>query len=148
MQTTWVIAADASRARIFEVSGDDKNIQEIDDLTNPQGRLADHEIDRDSKGRYFGKGERDQAHTVEPAVDAREHQVQLFSKRLGHYLEQARSEHRFDRLWLIAPPKFLGLIRQDLSKQVQQAVDEEIPKDLAWFESHDIAEFVRQHPPH
>ena len=144
MQTTWVIAADASRARIFEMSDRDDSFREIEDLLNPEGRELDHELGRDQQGSYSGKGERFMTHTNEPDATPKEHEVELFSKRLGRLLDQARNEHRFDKLRLIAPPKFLGLIRQELSKEAKQMVEEEIPKDIAWFEGRDVARYVRE----
>ncbi len=144
MHTTWIVAADASRARIFEIGEGADALQEIEDLVNPEGRLTDHELRSDAKGRYFGKGEHSQGHSAEPRVTPVQQEIGRFSRRVGTYLEKARSEHRFDHLWLIAPPKFLGLIRDNLGDEARKLVDEEIAKDLAGLSSHDIAEYVRQ----
>ena len=146
MRTRWVVVADSSRARIFELTGRDRGLRELDDLVNPAGRLDDRDIDADAKGRYFGKGEREQAHTAEPEVPPVQHKIELFSKQLGHYLDQACLEQRFDELHLIAPPKILGLIRQNIGDKVRQAIAEEIPKDLAWFQGPQIEEYLRRHP--
>ncbi len=144
MHTTWVIAADSSRARIFQMSDEDAQLREIDDLINPAGRETDRDLNSDSKGRYYGKGEGHQAHTVDPQVDAVAHETELFSKRLGNYLDKACLEHRFDNLFLIAPPKFLGLIRHNLAEETREVVAEEIPKELAWFEGRDIERYLEQ----
>lgn len=144
MQTTWVIAADSSRARIFEMSDEDLRFEEIEDLVNPEGRQDEREVRVDAKGRFFGKNAQMQGHTAEPHVEAVQHEVVLFSKRLGHYLEQARQEHRFDKLCLIAPPKFLGLIRANMGEEARKAVEEEIPKEIAWFNDTDIEAYVRK----
>ena len=146
MRTTWVVAADASRARIFELSEPDQSLREVDDLVNPEGRLAEREVQVEPKGRFYGKGERNQAHTAEPAVQPVEHEVELFSKRVGHYLDHAYTEHRFDKLLLIAPPKFLGLMRQNIGAQARKAVEDEIPKDLAWFQDKELEEYLQRHP--
>jgi protein required for attachment to host cells len=145
MPTTWVIAADGSRARIFEVSDDGKKLQEIEDMLNPEGRELDHEIARDYEGRFYGKGERFMAHTNEPDATPKQHKVELFSKHLSRVVDQARKEHRFDKLRLIAPAKFLGLIHHDLSKEAQKMIDVEIPKDISWFEGPDVERYVREH---
>jgi protein required for attachment to host cells len=148
MSTTWVIAADSSRVRIFEMSASDQHLQEIEDLANPQGRATNRDLRTDGYGRYYGKGERQQAHTAPPHVDAVQHETELFSKKLGEYLDKARTEHRYDKLCLIAPPKFLGLIRQNLSKEAQKLVEEEMVKDVSWFDAKDIEKYIhddRQH---
>lgn len=144
MQTTWVIAADSNRARIFEMSDEDLRFEEIEDLLNPEGRQDEREVRVDAKGRFFGKNAEMQGHTAEPHVEAVQNEVVLFSKRLGHYLEQARQEHRFDKLCLIAPPKFLGLIRANMGEEASKAVEEEIPKEIAWFKDTDIEAYVRK----
>ncbi|WP_182915896.1 host attachment protein [Massilia cavernae] len=123
MQTTWVIAADSSRARIFELEQDTSHLLEIEDMVNPEGRQTEREIEANQQ-----------------------HDVEMFSKQLGHYIDKACVEHRFDALTVIAPPKFLGLIRENLSDQSRRAVQEEIPKDIAWFEGHQIEEYLKARP--
>jgi protein required for attachment to host cells len=143
MQTTWIVAADSSRARIFEVHGIHDPLREIEDFENPAGRLQDHELGSDARGHTSAKGGHEQAHAPQPRVDEVEHQTQLFSKRVSEYLDQARIEHRYDKLCLIAFPKFLGLMRRDLSKDTQQLVEDEVPKDISKLEARDIEEYVR-----
>ncbi len=138
MQKLWIVAADSSRARIFEVSPPDRHFQEIEDLANPPGRGTNRDIRSDGYGRFYGKGERDQGHTASPPVDAVTHETELFSKDVGEYLDKARTEHRYDKLYLIASPKFLGLIRQNLSKEAQKLVEKELAKDVSWFDAKEI----------
>lgn len=62
----------------------------------------------------------------------------MFAKRLGDYLDKARTSHRYDRLHLIAPPKFLGQLRKELGKEVGKLVVEELPKDLSWLDAREL----------
>lgn len=143
MQTTWIVAADSSRARIFEVHGAQDHLREVEDLANPAGRAQDRELSSDARGRYYGKGEQQQGHTAEPHVDEAEHETELFSKRVSEYLDQARVEHRYDKLCLIAFPKFLGLMRRNLSKEAQRLVEDEVPKDISKLEAREIEDYFR-----
>lgn len=143
MQTTWILAADSSRARIFEVHDALDHLHEIEDFANPAGRADDADLRTDAKGRFYGKGEREQAHTAEPAVNQVEHQTELFSKQVSEFLDKACSDHRYDKLYVIAFPKFLGLMRQNMSKQVQRLVEEEVPKDMSKFDIREIEDYVR-----
>lgn len=142
MQTTWILAADSSRARIFEMQGAQDHLREIEDFANPAGHEQNQEISSDARGRYFGKG-RQQGDTAEPQVDEVEHETELFSKTVSAYLDKARVEHRYDKLCLIAFPKFLGLMRRNLSKEAQQLVEDEVPKDISKLEARDIEDYVR-----
>ena len=72
------------------------------------------------------------------AKGAVDHEVETFAKKIGGYLEKARTSHRYDRLHLIAPPKFLGQLRKELGKEVGKLVAEELPKDLSWLNAHEL----------
>jgi protein required for attachment to host cells len=144
METTWVIAADGSRARIFQVA-QDQHLQEIEDMVNPGGRAEDHELESDARARLFGRGKHEQGHTTAAHVDAAGHEDEMFSKRLARYLGMAHSEHRYDKLCLIAPPRFLGLLRQNLSAEARRAVGDELAKELASLEARDIEAYLKRH---
>jgi protein required for attachment to host cells len=45
---------------------------------------------------------------------------------------------------LIAAPKFLGLIRSNLDKEVQKMVKEELPKDISTYTVQQIEEYIKQ----
>ncbi|HZQ62170.1 MAG TPA: host attachment protein [Casimicrobiaceae bacterium] len=143
MKRTWILAADGSRARIYEVHAPDKTPQQIEEFDNPQGRAHNRDLVTDGNGRYFGKGEHTQGHTAPPNETAVEHEVELFAKRLAAHLEKGRVEQKFDRLRLVAAPKFLGLLRQNLTKELDKLVDESIAKDVSWFDESSLAEYLK-----
>lgn len=144
MQTMWVVAADASRARIFEMDDDSDGLREIEDMINPEGRQDGHELQSDAEGQNFsGRGL--QRNTSQPQQTPEQHDVAQFSKQVSRFIDKACGERRFDALCVIAPPKFIGLMRENLGEEARQAVTEEIPKDIAWFEGRDIEKYVREH---
>jgi protein required for attachment to host cells len=132
MATTWIVAADASRARIFEMGArvDDDEPREIDDLHNPEGRMQDREINTDAHGRLYG-GNQPRAHSAGQQVTPEQHHTELFSKEVGRYLDKARTQHRYEKLCVIAPPEFLGLMRKNMTDETKKLVDAEINKDLS-----------------
>ena len=92
MGTTWVVAADSSRARFLQVS-DRERLVEVESLLNPAARMDDRELITDAHPRFRG--------TAGPGSDrqetsAQEHETDLFAKRVGDYLDKARIEHRYD----------------------------------------------------
>src|SRR3954462_12737702 len=139
MTTTWIIAADSSRARILQVTDRDEHLDEIDDLLNPEGRVHDRELIADAHPRFHGAGASGPGSDREE-TSATEHATELFAKRVGEYLDKARTAHRYDRLHVIAPPKFLGQLRKELDKEVQKLVADELPKDLSWLNVHELEE--------
>ena len=138
--TTWIIAADSSRARIFEVADREQRLLEIEDFLNPEARLADRDLITDAHPRFRGSGGQN---SDREETSAAEHQTDLFSKKLGRFLDKARVENRYNQLYIVAPPKFLGLIRRDLSKEVGKLVKEELPKDLSWLNARDIERYLK-----
>jgi protein required for attachment to host cells len=137
MTTTWIIAADSSRARILQVTDRQRALAEVEDLLNPEGRVHDRELISDAHARFSGPAGRGPGSDREE-MSATEHAIELFAKRVGDYLDKARTAHRYDRLHLIAPPKFLGQLRKELGKEVQKLVAVELPKDLSWLNTREI----------
>jgi protein required for attachment to host cells len=149
MATTWIVAADESRARVLQVTGRKQNLTEVYDLVNPAGRAQDRELVTDAEPRFSGHGgvgKPGAAPTGGPPSDAErqgavEHSVRVFARDVGRYLDKARLEQRFDRLVLVAPPKFLGALRKELHKEVEKLVADELPKDLSWFNAREIERY-------
>lgn len=137
MATTWIVAADSSRARILQVTDRGAHLAEVDNLLNPEGRLQDREISSDARGRWGGPN-RPGGNAMEDEIGPSQHVAQAFAKRIGAYLDKARTERRYDRLCLVAPPKFLGLLRGDLSAEVSKRVAREVPKDLSGQKTREL----------
>ena len=137
MKSTWIVAADASRARVLQVSGREQRLEEIEDLLNPEGRMHDRELVSDSLGRWSGP-DRPGGNSMPDPVSPSEHVVQAFAKRVGTYLDKARTDHRFEALVLVAPPKFLGTLRAELTKEVEKLVVRELPKDLSSLSAREL----------
>jgi protein required for attachment to host cells len=144
MDTTWIMAADSSRARIFERLEHERNLRELLDFVNPSGRADATDLRSDERGRFYGKGERYQGHTADPQVDPVQHESELFARDVAGHLNKAYGEQRYQRLVLVAAPKFLGLVRGKLHKDVQQAVVEELPKDISGFNLHQVEAYLRE----
>jgi protein required for attachment to host cells len=145
MQTTWVLAADGFRARIFELAADD-HLHEVEDMLNPEGRMGDQDINAEPEGRFFGKGQQGRGHTAEPDLSPKAKDVEMFSKQVARHLDAARNEHRFDKLRVVAAPRMLGLLRENMSREVQKMVEEEIAKDISGLDDHDVESYLRQRP--
>jgi protein required for attachment to host cells len=92
--TTWILAADASRARVLQVAGPQRLV-EIENLPT-------------------------------------------LARRVGDYLEKARTDHRYDQLVVIAPPKFLGALRKEMGKEVEKLVAGEASKDLSSLSQREL----------
>jgi protein required for attachment to host cells len=118
--TVWIVAADASRARVLQVASRERLV-EIENLPNPEGRAHERDLQADGEPRFNGQGG-----------------VGTFARRVGDYLEKARADHRYDELVVIAPPKFLGALRKEMGKEVEKLVAQEVSKDLSGLSKHEL----------
>lgn len=145
MNTQWVIVADRSRARIFETDLNFNGLREVEDLLNPEGRLDDADLRHDAKGRFYGKGERHQAHTAEPPVSQQEHDEEKFSRDVMELLTRGCDAKRYQRLVMIAPPEFLGLLRKQLPERVEQHITRQIDSDISNLPLQQIDDYLKRH---
>src|SRR5689334_10035156 len=77
MATTWILAADSSRARILQVLDREHRLAEIEDLYNPSARLNEREMTSDAEPRFRGS---DGPGSDREAKGAVEHAVETFAK--------------------------------------------------------------------
>lgn len=129
MKTTWIVVAESARARIFTMSGTRGKLREVADLSHPESRLHDTELSSDVPGRSFdshGQGR----HGMEQATDPQEREAQVFAAQIAEHVHRGQREEGFDSLVLVAPPKFLGRLRAELSKSAQDALVAELAKNL------------------
>ena len=99
--------------------------------------MDDRELTTDGNPRLHGPG----GLSAREEPSAVEHAVEKFSKRIGDYLEKARTDHRYDQLVLVAPPKFLGLMRKEFGAEVGKLVVDELDKDLSWLNAREIERY-------
>lgn len=76
--------------------------------------------------------------------DAHQHQASQFSRDLTNEIERKKSAGTLGRIYIIAPPAFLGLIRADLSQASAELVAGTINKDLVNHSAVDIRSHLPQ----
>jgi protein required for attachment to host cells len=130
MGTTWILSANSSRARLFEVDPHGDTPREVADFANPAGRAHERDLRSDAAGRYYGKGGQQQGHAATTKEDFGEHETERFAESLREYLEHARGENRFGQLWIVAGPSFLGHLRRNFHKPLMEMVELAVDKDL------------------
>jgi protein required for attachment to host cells len=130
MEMTWLVVANRTRARIIEIQSEHGQPTERAALVNPAGRAHERDLDSDAAGRFYGKGEWNQGHSATASETLGEHETDRFVIEVREFLELARSERRFAKLWLIAAPALLGQLRGAFAKPLRNCVELEIDKDL------------------
>lgn len=135
---TWVIVSNATRARLYALEGRGQPLAELKDLVHPEARLKGEEIESDRPGRAFdSRGE--QRHAMEPSTDPKHEEAMRFAREVVALLREGFHAHRFDQLCIMAPPQFMGLLRELMDTPLKRAVKGELVKDLTHEDTDRVA---------
>lgn len=135
----WVLVADRSRARLYHVLPEKQRpFPVLKAFVHEAGRLLRHEVESDIPGRIYHPG--GARSLVEPHEDVEHRESRKFAAEINDYLEQACRERRFDRLIVVAPPDFLGVLREERPASVQKCVIHEVGKELAGLSDAQLQE--------
>lgn len=126
--TTWILIADGAHARVFANKGPGKGIELVEGKIDADHRPT-HEIVADRLGRTH-ESVGATRHAIAAEHDPHRELKHDFAVSLARMLDQRRSEHAYDRLVIVAPPKTLGDLREALPPAVRALVRAELDKDL------------------
>lgn len=137
MAKTCVLVADSSRARFFGAEKPRLPLEEFDDMECFEARMHEKDLITDAPGRGFdssGYGQR----TKTPEKTHKEHETIGFAKAVAKKIDADRSRNKYEKLVLMAPPKFLGMLRDHLSSNARKMVVAEVDKNLSRHPVQDI----------
>src|SRR5215471_15383407 len=111
MASTWILVADAARARLFEPAPTDGRLVEIECFINPEGRAGARRTTT-HRPPTVNESVGTARHAIEPHMTPREKTASRFAHTLSVALERGRARCRYERLVLVAPPRFLGALHE------------------------------------
>lgn len=126
---TWIVIANEAKMRILASNG--KTLHEVNSHVNP-----------DTQPRGPHRNIEGTPHSMDDAVSVNEHEAETFAKSIGKQLELERTKNTFAKLYLIAPPSFMGLLRKNLSKPLAALVAGEIKKDLIQSKPDEVRTYL------
>jgi len=130
---TFVLVADASRARLYLGSeGEAKpKLSLLEEFEHPKSRAKNMDLASDGPGRPLDSVAMNSARSAtDPRPDPKEVEAEKFARELGHRLASHCDAHAFDDLVIVAPPKFLGLLRSALATHHDHVAN----RVVAWHE--------------
>ena len=151
MTTTWIVAANAGRARYFAKTQADGPLEEIDDQVNAASRLRTADTESDDLGRRGTSSGTSRGNTpsqssgYEPHQTPAEHQAELFARSVAATLHEGHRAGRFDRLVLTASPEFLGILRKQLDPSLAARIQTEIGRDYTQSNATQLREQIAAH---
>lgn len=125
----WVVVADESRATIYAREKRFSPMQVVESLRNDTAREKDRNLVTDRSGRAFdsrGAGR----HAMGGDESGTKLQSYLvFAKEIAERISSGRQHGKFDRLVVVAAPRFLGVLRPALMAagiEAEREIDKEV----------------------
>lgn len=129
MSITWIVVANARHARIFSHAGPNKALELVKEDALDAAATAMPE----SVGRASPRGGQPE-HSA-----ARE-----FARQIGTELCSGRSQGKFKRAILVAPPAFMGLLNAELDAPTASLVSGRLDKDYTRSEAGELSVHLGQ----
>jgi protein required for attachment to host cells len=124
-----VVVADSSRSRVFQADNPTAPLREREDLLNPEARLLEGELSADAGGR-IGRQVREGGHSAFGGGTVKWHRAEEFAAAVSRRVEQALHQTGSQRLYLLAEPEFLGLLRQRMPSSLRQRISFALSRSL------------------
>lgn len=146
MDATWIVSANAGRARFFAQGNATAGLEEIEDMVNEPARMRTAETESDDIGQRAASdskhkvGQPRQPSGYQPNQTPEQHHSEVFARNVAEFLRKKHQEGRFRQLCLVASPEFLGALRKQLDPELESVVRSEINKDY----THSSAQQLRE----
>lgn len=148
MQTTrehtWILVADASRARLFSTAGKIAAWSLRREFSHPESSAKGREIMSDKAGRVQQRVADGNRSAAGPPTSPKETEARHFAHELAATLEKEFGRNAYSRLVLVAPPHFLGILRGCLTSPVAKSVVTTVDKDLTHLNDRDLPDRLRE----
>jgi protein required for attachment to host cells len=134
----WVFVGDGQKALFLINEGDEKfpNLRRLS--VEVHRDPPTHEQGSDAPGRAYSSVGWGRSAVEE--TDWHELEKERFAASIADRINKAAQSAAFKQLVIVAPPKILGDLRHELTKETETKILAEIPKDLT---HHTIAEIER-----
>ena len=143
--TSWVLVANGSEARIYNRTTNHKELEMVSEHRHPESRMKSGDLISDRSGNYqSGSSSMGHGSSQEPNPP-KEHEMERFAQELADTLDQGRTANKFNRLVLVSPPHFSGLLNKQLNKQVKSLISSNVGKDYTKVAEHKLMEQIRPH---
>jgi len=132
-----ILVADQAEADFYDAASTEELPTFVARIGDPIAHLHDRDIDSDRPGRVFDHASAPSHrrgatahHGTGGERSSRKHEAVVFARRVAKLLEEAHRERAFDRLVVMAPPAFLGHLREALPESLRAITAAEVAKNL------------------
>lgn len=137
MSKIWILSGDTTRARVFFTNKRNGELVEQFDLVNPEARLHEQDLTTDLPGSTANSAT-GMRHNYGPEESHKPRAAELFAKEVADRLEKGRAAGEWDKLYVVAEPSFLGMLRKAMDRDTAQLVAGEVPKNVTRGSAQDV----------
>lgn len=140
----WILVANAYDARIFATEKLSNDWHLIKEFTNPEGRQKDTDIVSDGYGNYRNNALNKTTSGYQDRTDPKLYDIDQFALTLANELNLCRTQNMYNKLIMIAPPKFYGMLKKHSDEHTLRLVIKHLDKDYAVLPQHELFPMVRK----
>jgi len=140
MSTTWILVANAARARLYENTGIGKGLKLLSEFLHPESRMKGSDLVSDRAGYVQGVGNGHASR--QPATDPKQNEAEHFAHEIARSLELGRGQNKYERLILVVGSPFLGTLKARLSDQVLTLTSDTLEKDYTAANEREISKHL------
>ncbi len=138
---TWIVVCDASRCRFFMSRGGSE-WHKFEEFEHPASRVKGEDLVSDRYGRSMrGKAPMMRGGTS-PQTDPRQVEWDRFAHYIMKTLNEARAQDAFERFVLVAPPHFLGMLREQMPEELEKCLYATLDRDYTHLSAEELSERV------
>lgn len=146
MAKFFILVADQSHARLYQGTSLRGPLTELEDFSNKVAHCHERDLVSDAPGRSSSPGNA-YSHPLGRENEARDHALQLFAKTISDELSHVLYNKADARLYVLAPPKFLGVLRKQFDQTVNEALVATLDKEITDYSAVDVLAHVQSLEP-
>jgi protein required for attachment to host cells len=140
---TWILLADAGTARLYQTNKGISDWTVVREFSHPESRQHAAELVSDKPGRVRQTASGARA-ALEPHTPLKKKEVEKFARELAAALEEGLNKEAFERLILVTPPAFLGVLRELLHHSVRERITHTVEKDYLHMDAPELKERLQK----
>ena len=127
---SWLLVANGSEAMIYKYIASGQALEELGGSGNGTRRYKDEDLVTDRPGVMSAGGSNMHGQSaLEPAVSPTDKAKLDFAKQVVDEVESARCDSTLQSLDIIASPEMLGLLRENMNKNLLKLINKTVDKD-------------------
>jgi len=141
MNKYCILIANASNARIFTSSKVGGEMTLIQELSHPESRQKESDLVSGRPGNHasqLGSG------TYAERSNHKDIEATNFAKEISERLNHIKGNGGFDRLVLVAPARFMGLLNQSCDSYLAALINLKIQKDYTHHAERDLPSILEK----